>query len=79
MTNSFFAILFNTDNSTSLRLSPFNVLSLIKRSGEVIGTSVGNNSVIEWPSDFAKVYPSPVEPVWGTLVPPVAIIKLLDL
>ena len=49
MTNTFLPFFFKTDNSTSFKLKPLSVLFLIKDSLDVIGTSVGNNSVIVWP------------------------------
>src|SRR5699024_9271373 len=49
---------------------------LIKASSDVNGTSVGYSSVIVCPHSFAQIYPSPVDPVLGTDLPPEAKITL---
>ena len=67
---------FKTDKATSSRLMPFKEPSVKKRWLDVIGTSVGNRSVTVCPSVFANLWPSPVEPVCGTLLPPVVIMTL---
>ena len=46
MTNAFLPFFLSTDNSTSFKLKPFRRLDLMKGSADVIGTSVGNNSVM---------------------------------
>ena len=37
----------------------------------------GTNAVIEWPRDFASLYPVPSDPVFGAVFPPQAKITLL--
>ena len=54
MAYSFLPFFFKTDNSTSFKLNPLRRFDLMKASLEVIGTSVGKSSVIEWPRDSAN-------------------------
>ena len=75
--NIFACTLFlaTTDNSTFRRLSP--IRSFTHDSSVTIGTKEGRMSVILCPTSAASIYPSPVEPVAGYDLPPVAMTTAL--